>query len=162
MRSGGKGPLVTLLEVKLGAEATALIFSGIGVAVEVAVGVIEAAIFVPGRHLDGVESVEASAFVHAHISGPLNGVTEELRRPEVRIFLIKRNRIDDVPTAILFAGVDVFGRGACIRGDVLGQFLTVDGDLDLSEVRGGLGRGVILFDLAKEPVILFGLRTGSH
>ena len=153
VRSSGKGPLATFLEVELRAEVTAPL-SNVSVTVEVAVSVPELATLVFGGHGHGVESVEAAALVPAHIGGPLNRGTKEVRGPEVRVGLIEEGSIEDEAAVIHLTSVRAARGGAAVGGDVLGLDLAVNSDSDGSEVAVLLVR-----DLGREPFVL-GIRAG--
>ena len=75
-----ESPLVTLLEVKLGAQHAA---HSIGVAVKVAICALKTTILGLSRSIDEVERVHAAALMSTQVNVPLDASAEKVRSEEV-------------------------------------------------------------------------------
>lgn len=99
---GRPTPLVGLLDVHLGAVSVAW---AVGVTVEVAVGVPEAAVGVKGGDLECVESVEAAAFVCTEVDIVLDVSTNEVGLEEVWVAGVEVRAVNDEAAVVHVAGV---------------------------------------------------------
>ena len=129
MGSGLESVLVGLHKVQLWAEVA---IDGHGITVEVPIGHVKVSILVLAWHRGSVEGVEAATIEAGQVDIPLDRSTQEVDLEKVGPAGIECLTVDHVASTAFRANEIRSVRVAGVRGDILGDLLAINGDLDRS------------------------------